>query len=67
MTLFIMKMCCFILTQAVKMFYKDYHMYGSLSECRLMSSGSIQVKVTNKHDGWTVHTSELSVIQGSRH
>ena len=59
---------CFILTQALKMFYKDYHLYSSLSDCRLKSSRTIQLKVTNKRDGWTVYTADdHQVIQGSRH
>ena len=66
-TLYIMTMCCFILTQALKMFYKDYRLYSSLSDRRLKSSGTIQVKVPNNHDGWTVYTSDCQVIQGSRH
>ena len=49
------------------MFYKDYHMHESLFDCCLKSSGTIQVKVTNKHDGWTVRTSDYQVIQGSRY
>ena len=49
------------------MFYKDYHLYSSLSDCCLKLSGTIQVKVTNKHDGWTVHTCDYQVIQQQTH
>ena len=49
------------------MFYKDFQVYGSPFDCHLKSSGTIQVKVTNKHDGWTVDASDFKVIQRSRH
>ena len=43
------------------MFYKDYVEYGSPIDCYWKSSDTIQVKVTNKPDGWTVHTSDDKV------
>ena len=49
------------------MFYKDFEVYGSPFDCHLKSSGTIQVKVLNKPDKWTVYTSDFKVIQGSRH
>ena len=44
------------------MSYKDYHVYGLPFDCYLKSSGTIQVMVPNKPDGWTVHTSDVQVI-----
>ena len=44
------------------MFYKDFEVYGSPFYCHLKSSGTIQVKVLNRPDGWTVHTSDCQVI-----
>ena len=43
------------------MFYKDYKQYGSPIDCYWKSSDTIQVKVTNKSDGWTVHTCDEKV------
>ena len=43
------------------MFYKDLKEYGSPIDCYWKSSDTIQMKVTNKPDGWTVHTSDEKV------
>ena len=43
------------------MFYKDYKKYGSPIDCSWKSSDTIQVKVTNKPDGWTVYKSDYKV------
>ena len=51
----------FFIQQRVKMFYKDFKEYGSPIDCYWKSSDTIQVKVTNKPDGWTVHTSDYEV------
>ena len=50
----------------MKMFHKDYHwqVYGSPFDCHLKSSDTIQVKVLNNPDGWTVDTSDFRVING---
>ena len=44
------------------MFYKDFEVYGLPFDCHLKSSGTIQVKVLNKPDGWTVHTSDIKQV-----
>ena len=43
------------------MFYKNLQVHGLPFDCHLKSSGTIQVKVLNKPDGWTVHTSDFQV------
>ena len=42
-------------------FYHDYEVYGLPLNCHLQSSGTIQVQVPNKPDGWTVHWSDTQV------
>ena len=44
------------------MCFKDFREYnGSPIDCYWKSSDTIQVKVPNKPDGWTVHTSDEKV------
>ena len=45
----------------MKRLYHDYEVYGSPLNCRLQSSGTIQVQVPNKPDGWTVRLSDTQV------
>ena len=48
------------------MFYKDYKEYGSPVDCYWKSSGTtIEVKVLNKDNGWTVNTSDCLVNEVS--
>ena len=56
-----MKCVCFVITQRMKVSYKDFHVYGSPFECHLKSSNTIQVKILNKPDEWTVYTSDCQV------
>ena len=44
------------------MFYGDFQVHGLTFECHLKFSGIIQLKVLNKHVGWTVHSSDDQVI-----
>ena len=51
----------FFIQQRVKTTYKDFRKYGSPIDCYWKSSKTIQVKVNNNPDGWTVNTSDDKV------
>ena len=61
------EMCLFFDNmQALKMCYKHFQVYGTPFDCHLNLSGVVQVKVPNKPDGWTVHTTDLLVANGTK-
>ena len=51
----------FFVQQRVKIFFESFREYGSPIDCYWKSSDPIQVKVTNKPDGWTVDTNDCLV------